>query len=161
MLELLSSLSDKSLIVTDTSDEQERFWLLESTAAYAREKLSALGERERLARRHAEYFRKQAEAADARYGTSSTIAWFAGVEAELDNYRAALEWALTREHDIVLGGAIAGALQPPDVGVVVESRHWIELALARVSEAEQPAIAGRLQFGAERSFQRKAPLRSG
>ncbi|MFY9665271.1 MAG: tetratricopeptide repeat protein, partial [Candidatus Cybelea sp.] len=147
IFDLLASLTDKSLVIAETSDEEERFRLLESAAAYALEKLNPPGERERLARRHAEYFREQAEAAAARYGTGSTVAWIAGVELELDNYRAALEWALTRENDAVLGGAIAGALQPPDVGVAVEGTYWIELALPRVSEAEQPAIAARLQLG--------------
>jgi tetratricopeptide (TPR) repeat protein len=37
-------------------------------------------------------------------------------------------------------------LQPPDVGVAVEGPYWIELALPRVSEDEQPGIAARLQL---------------
>ena len=146
ILDLLASLTDKSLVVADTSGEHERYRLLESTAAYAREKLSAAGEREALARRHAEYFRDQALAADERYGTGSTFAWVAGVELELDNDRAALDWALTRGNDAVLGGAIAGALGGlwGNAGLAVEGPYWIGLALERVSEAEQPHIAARL-----------------
>ena len=132
--------------VADIGGEQERYRLLESTTGYALEKLQRSGRREGLARRHAEYFCERAEAAAASYGTGSTIAWLAGVKLELDNYRAALEWALTRGNDAVLGGAIAGALQPPDVGVAVEGPYWIELALPRISEASQPAIAARLQL---------------
>ncbi|MBV8148115.1 MAG: hypothetical protein JO092_03390, partial [Candidatus Eremiobacteraeota bacterium] len=64
MLDLAGSLTDKSLVVADTSGEHERYHLLESTAAYALEKLSTSGEREALTRRHAEYFRDQALAAD-------------------------------------------------------------------------------------------------
>ena len=60
ILDLLSSLTDKSLVVADTTGEQERYHLLESTRAYALEKLSAAGAHEHLARRHAEYFRDQA-----------------------------------------------------------------------------------------------------
>src|SRR5579872_3843190 len=96
VLDLLSSLTDKSLVVADTAGEQERYHLLESTRAYALEKLAGTGERERLARRHAEYFRDQGRDADKRYGTGSTLAWFADVEQELDNYRAALEWGLSQ-----------------------------------------------------------------
>ncbi|MBV8148110.1 MAG: hypothetical protein JO092_03365, partial [Candidatus Eremiobacteraeota bacterium] len=92
ILDLVGSLTDKSLVVADTSGEHERYRLLESTAAYALEKLSASGEREALARRHAEYFRDQAEAADERYGTGSVFAWLADVELELDNFRTALAW---------------------------------------------------------------------
>jgi len=34
ILDLLSSLTDKSLVVADTAGEQERYHLLESTRAY-------------------------------------------------------------------------------------------------------------------------------
>jgi predicted ATPase len=148
ILDLVGSLTDKSLVVADTSGEHERYRLLESTAAYALEKLSASGEREALARRHAEYFRDQALAADERYGTGSTVAWLAGVELELDNFRTALAWALTQGNDAVPGGAIAGALGWLWIhaGLTVEGRYWIGLALERVSDAEQPRIAARLRL---------------
>ena len=146
VLDLLSSLTDKSLVVADTSGEHERYRLLESTAAYALDKLSAVGEHETLARRHAEYFRDQALAAVERLGTGSTLAWTTGVQLELDNFRAALGWALTRGNDAVLGGAIAGALGGLwlNAGLTVEGRYWISLAFDRVSDAEQPQIAARL-----------------
>jgi predicted ATPase len=146
ILDLLASLTDKSLVVADTSGEHERYRLLESTAAYALEKLSAAGERETLARRHAEYFRDQASAAHERFGTGSTVAWLADVELELDNDRSALEWALTRGNDAALGGAIAGALGQlwRSASLTVEGRYWIGLALARVNDAEHPHIAARL-----------------
>jgi predicted ATPase/class 3 adenylate cyclase len=146
VLDLLSSLTDKSLVVADTSGEQERYHLLESTRAYALAKLTAAGEHEHLTRRHAEYFRDQARAADERFGTGSATAWLAGVELELDNDRTALEWALTRGNDAVLGGAIAGALEMlwRNAGLTVEGRYWISLALERVNETEEPHFAARL-----------------
>jgi tetratricopeptide (TPR) repeat protein len=146
VLDLLDSLTDKSLVAADTSGDHERYRLLESTTAYALEKLSASGERETVARRHAEYFRDQARAAGERYGTGSTFAWLADVELELDNYRAVLAWALTRGNDAALGGAVAGAFSAfwGHAGLAVEGRYWIGLALERVSEAEQPQVAARL-----------------
>jgi predicted ATPase/transcriptional regulator with XRE-family HTH domain len=142
VFEILSSLVDKSLVVA----ANDRFRLLESTRAYALEKLTAAGEREVFARRHAEYFRNRAVAADESFGAGSTFAWMAAAELELGNYRAALEWALVRGNDAVLAGTIAGAL-----GVFwhrsslrTEGRFWCELALSAVNEAEQPRIAARL-----------------
>ncbi|MBV8529872.1 MAG: adenylate/guanylate cyclase domain-containing protein [Candidatus Eremiobacteraeota bacterium] len=148
ILDLLSSLTDKSLVVADTTGEQERYHLLESTRAYAVEKLTADGAREELARRHAEYFRDQALAAAERYGTGSAFAWLAVVELELDNDRAALEWALTRGNDAELGGGIAGALAGlwRNAGLAVEGRYWISLALERVNDAEHPHIAAHLWY---------------
>ncbi len=146
ILDLLSSLTDKSLVVADTAGEQERYHLLESTRAYALEKLTAAGARERLAHRHAEYFRAQAHEADERYGTGSTAAWLASVERELDNYRAVLEWALKDGHDLALGGAVAGALERlwADGGLAVEGRYWIGLAQAGLDESMHPQVAARM-----------------
>jgi predicted ATPase len=146
VLDLLSSLTDKSLVVADTAGEQERYHLLESTRAYALEKLAAAGEHERLARRHGEYFRDQALEVDKRYDWGSTAAWLAGVELELDNYRAVLEWALKDGHDVTLGGALAGALERlwRDGGLTVEGRYWVGLAQAGLDESAQPLVAARL-----------------
>lgn len=68
------------------------------------------------------------------------------MELELDNYRAALAWALTQDNDAVVGGAIAGALSAlwTNAGLAVEGRYWIDVALERVSDVEQPRVAARL-----------------
>jgi predicted ATPase len=148
VLALVSSLIDKSLVFGETSGAHERFGLLESTRAYAVEKLAALGERERIARRHAAYFCERARAADAGY--SSGNAWLASVELEIDNYRAALEWALTGENDALVGGDLAGSLGNFWIqgGLNAEGRYWTETALERVSEADDPRIAARLWLAA-------------
>jgi predicted ATPase len=154
ILDLLGSLTDKSLVVADTSGKHERYRLLESTAAYAVEKLRASGEHDALAQRHAQYFCEQAEAADERFGTGSTPAWLASVELELDNYRSALAWALTQRNATVVGGAIAAALGRlwDNAGLAVEGRYWIEQTLGAMSEAEQPRIAARLQLALSNFF---------
>ena len=145
VLDLLASLTDKSLVVADTAGEYERYRLLESTRAYALEKLTRAGERERVARLHGEYFRAQAQAADERYGRSPA-AWLASVEFELDNHRAVLEWALKDGCDTALGGAVAGALGRLwfHGGLAVEGRYWIGQAQASLDEAAHPQVAARL-----------------
>jgi predicted ATPase len=144
ILDLLASLTDKSLVVADTSGERERYRLLESTAAYALEKLSASGERESAMRRHAEYFRDQIVVAGDRVGQVGPAVWVGVAELELDNLRAALAWALTHGNDAVVGAAIAGEVPWPYLGLTVEGRYWIDLALERLDEAEEQRIAARL-----------------
>lgn len=146
VLDLLSSLSDKSLVTADTSGEQERYRLLESTRAYALDKLDATGERDRLARIHAEYYRARAQAADKRFGAGSSIAWLASVEPDLDNFRSVLEWALIDGNDVTLGSTVAGALDRAFryAGLIVEERYWIDRALASLDESAHPEVAARL-----------------
>jgi predicted ATPase/class 3 adenylate cyclase len=145
VLDLLSSLADKSLVVADTSGEHERYHLLESTRAYALEKLTAAGAHEQFARRHAEYFRDQAQEAEVRYSTGSPAA-LTSMELELDNYRAVLEWALKGGDDPALAGAVAGALQVlwSHGGLTVEGRYWIGLVQAGLDESTHPQVAARL-----------------
>ena len=146
LLDLLSSLTDKSLVVAETGAEHERYHLLETTRAYALEKLTAKREREQLARRHAEYFRGLAQAADECRGEMSEEAWLDQAGLELDNFRGALEWALSQRNDAVLGGAIAGALGIfwRDGGLPAEGRRWVGAALERIDEAEHPGIVALL-----------------
>lgn len=148
-IDRLSSLVDKSLIVADVGGESERYRMLESTRAYALEKLAAAGERGTFTRRHAEFFRKQAEAADARYGRGSTRAWFDDLAVDMDNFRTAMDWGLLQGGDPVLGATIAGSLGQLWYrgGRAVEGRYWMELALGRIDEAAQPRVAGRLWRG--------------
>lgn len=149
VFDLLVSLVDKSLVIADTSRRRERYRMLESTAAYARERLSASGEVEALARRHAEYFGRLAEATgQSRPSSGSDAAWRAEIELELGNYRAALDWTLTRSRDAVLGGAIASALGFFwwAAGLGGEGYRWIDLALPRIDESAHPALAARLQW---------------
>ena len=63
-IDRLADLVAKSLVVADVSGAKPRFRLLDTTRAYAIEKLDASGERERLARRHAEYYRDLFERAE-------------------------------------------------------------------------------------------------
>ncbi len=68
-IDILDLLSSVTYVFTRGRHRRraERCHLLESTRAYALEKLTA-GAREQLARRHAEYFRDQAQEADGRSG---------------------------------------------------------------------------------------------
>jgi predicted ATPase len=146
ILDLLTSLTDKSLVVAETGGELERYHLLESTRAYALEKLAKASNSERQAGRHAEYFCNLAQQADERYGFGSNEDWLAHVELELDNFRAALEWALTQGHSAAQGGAIVGALGHlwREGGLAAEGRWWINTALERQAGSESPTIAARL-----------------
>lgn len=146
VLDLLASLTDKSLLVADTGESKERYRLLESTRAYALEKLTSGGEREQLARRHAEYFRDLAKAADASWSYMPIETWLAALELELDNFRTALEWTQSTGKDAVLGGMISGALDPfwQAAGLVVEGRKWIDQGLASVDEDSHPSVAAKL-----------------
>jgi predicted ATPase/DNA-binding winged helix-turn-helix (wHTH) protein len=63
-IDRLADLVGKSLVVADVGGARSRFRLLETTRAHAIEKLDESGERERIARRQAEYYRNLVEQAE-------------------------------------------------------------------------------------------------
>ena len=155
VLDFLIALVEKSLVVATTEGQQERYKLLESTRAYALDKLEESGERDRFAGSHADYFRNLAVESDAQYGIGSTAAWLTKMESELENYRATLEWALAAAHDVALGAELAGALERLWAlrGLSIEARSWIDAALQHTEESTQPKTAARLWLAKARFLQ--------
>src|SRR5215831_10703271 len=56
IVQYVANLVTKSLVAADIEGGAVRDWLLDTTRAYAREKLTERGELEQTARRHAEYY---------------------------------------------------------------------------------------------------------
>lgn len=105
VLDLLSGLIDKSLVVVDESEGQTRYRFLETIRQYAREKLLESGEGTTVHDRHAAYYEKVL-AGESRLVFENGVAAFTSevwlnvigglksLESEGDNLRAALDWAL-------------------------------------------------------------------
>jgi non-specific serine/threonine protein kinase len=128
-VDTLQSLVDKSLV----RHTGERFWMLETIRAYAREQLAASGEEPELRRCHALCALELGEAArrEMEEGGDQTIG-LARIETEHDNLRAALEWARDSRADEVLLRLVAAlASFWPGRGYYRECDLWFPLALER------------------------------
>lgn len=145
-LDLVTSLVDKSLVVSEIGCKHERYFLLESTREFAASKLGSGPERDSLLHRHAQFFCGMAQASDQASSNMSSEVLLGVMEPDLDNLRAALEWSIANGHDPVLGASIAGALEQIwyERGLSSEGRHWIEAALERVPANKYPAVVARL-----------------
>jgi predicted ATPase/DNA-binding winged helix-turn-helix (wHTH) protein len=88
-IDRLADLVAKSLVVADVSGASPRFRLLDTTRAYAIEKLDATGEPARIARQHAEYYRSLFERAEGEAAARPTDEWLADYAGEIDNLRGA------------------------------------------------------------------------
>ncbi|MFG2975008.1 BTAD domain-containing putative transcriptional regulator [Streptomyces sp. NPDC048331] len=92
VLDLITSLTDKSLLVTAGDG---RYRMLETIRAYGLERLEEAGERESLRRAHAAYFTGLARAADPYLRRAEQLEWLGRLTAEHDNLAAALRGAIT------------------------------------------------------------------
>jgi predicted ATPase len=98
ILDLLTHLVNKSLVVVDEHDDATRYRLLETIGAYAREKLVQASEEHDAQTQHLDYYLWLVEQAAPHLSGLYRNAWYARLEVEHANLRAALEWA-TR-HDM-------------------------------------------------------------
>jgi predicted ATPase/transcriptional regulator with XRE-family HTH domain len=90
MISMLMQLVDRSLVVA----EGARFRFLDTIAKFAHEKLIESGDLVERNARHLQYFAEWAEALEAQFNTISPAVFQERTGAELNNVRAALEWAL-------------------------------------------------------------------
>jgi predicted ATPase/DNA-binding SARP family transcriptional activator len=143
VLDLLSSLVDKSLVQTEAVGNETRYRLLESTRQYAREKLTDAGEEYTTAHAHARAFLTMAEQVDETWEATPDRAWLAQVEPELENFRAALSWAFGAQGDVALGQRLAGTLRLAWWYLAAaEGRRWVQTAQECVSaETSSPVVA--------------------
>src|SRR5215212_7780228 len=154
VFEGVSSLVDKSLLRQEEGPGGEpRFVMLETVHEFAREKLGESEKAEQIKRVYAEYFLNLAEEAYPELKGPNQLEWLERLEAEHDNMRAALSWALKRKEVEValrLGSALSYFWSMR--GYQSEGRSWLEEALAiegRVSpevRAMALAAAGELAF---------------
>ena len=138
----LDDLVAKSMVVLDDGpDATMRYRLLETLRQYALEGLDDTARAEEHRRRHAEHYAAFAEASGLGLEGPDEAVWFPRFDAELDNLRAAVAWALEADDpsDGELGLRIIAPLTMqeawrPSTGV----GEWAEAAVAR-AETSTPA----------------------
>ena len=149
MLELTAQLVDHSLVVaaTDPQDEETRYRFLHTIRLYARGKL-APELRERLARRHAEFFLQVATANGPALHRPGGDRNFALLTRESDNLHTAFNWAQRHRDADHLGLRIAAALRIyfPRAGQNHVGRFWLEESL-RHSAGCDPLVRARALHG--------------
>jgi predicted ATPase len=98
VLEGVSSLIEKSLVVAQERPNVEpRFRMLETVREYAHDRLDRGGKAQQTKLRMAEHFARVAEQAGDGLMGAEHRAWMARLDAEVDNLRAAMSWALDNE----------------------------------------------------------------
>ena len=134
VLDALSALIDKSLVVADDADPP-RYRLLEVTRAYALEKLAEAGEADQLSARHARavwWLFTQVEAAknEKIRGALSMAEYLQRLSPELDNLRAAGVWSKgpSGDRSLAIGLAASSSESLRMLGLSTEAMH-VMLAL--------------------------------
>jgi len=131
VLDLLTQLIEKSLVVVDNADESDpRYRLLHTVREYGMDRLVEAGEAEDLRDKHRLWFQQLVADAEPQLTGASQAKWLNRLETEHDNVRSALEWAVRSDPASAL--LTAGNLWRYWTvrGYFSEGRDWLTKVLA-------------------------------
>jgi predicted ATPase/DNA-binding winged helix-turn-helix (wHTH) protein len=147
----ISALVERSLVTVEQREPEPRYRMLESTRAFAAERLAEAGERDEADRAHAGYFKDLFEAAERDWETGPTGFWQAGLLPDFGNLRAALAWSFGTAGDRRIGQTLCAASLRfwHGFGLMAEYRRWLDRALA--GPVADDRLAARLWMANARS----------
>ena len=142
IVEVVASLVSKSLLNAEVTTAVSQYRLLDTTRAYALNKLTESGEFDWTARRHAKYIQYQLEKVSTDATTATSAATAAGLSAEsklIDEARTVIDWAFSSGGDVETGIALTVASVPV----------WTHLSLNGecCRYVQQALVAGTAIFG--------------
>ena len=163
VIDLVTSLVTKSLLLAELVGTEQRYRLLESSRQYARDKLIARGEYEQFERHHALVYLELAQRLERAPDTMPHRVWAALANVELENWRAALDWTLGKRNDIAMGQRLAASRKVIwRTFSLFEGRRWVRAALELVDEHTPPDLVARLEHaeadGAQQFGERRVSL---
>jgi tetratricopeptide (TPR) repeat protein len=146
--DVVSQLVARSLLAVDTTAADARYRLLDTTRAYALEKLNDARETDAVRRRHAQYFRELFQRAPEDWLRMPDASWRAIYVPERDNVRAALDWALGAGGDPATGVTLAGTAATIWITLSLrdEGVQRLEAAVARIEPSTPDSDQARLWF---------------
>jgi non-specific serine/threonine protein kinase len=145
LLDLLSRLVDKSLVTVDTLDDVNRYRRLETIRQYARERFVESDEANSIRTRHMKYFLYFAERAEAALQGPAQTEWYARINDERDNLRAALQWAdqSSEEAGLLLSGRLRNFWEVYDFR---EGTYWLGRFLQKPESNDYPGARAKALY---------------
>lgn len=131
ILDLLTSLVEKSLVMVGEGDDGSRYRQLETIREFGREQLAGRGDTASTAARHCDHFLSFAKMGRPKLQGPEQAEWSRRIERDLDNLRAASALALTGAVDPVIAVKIEVALMHFRLlrGYATEGRNNLRAAL--------------------------------
>ncbi|RYE41362.1 MAG: protein kinase [Hyphomicrobiales bacterium] len=133
LLDTLTSLVEKSILIREEHGSVVRFRMLETLRDYGFEKLQQSGEDIALRRRHRDWYLALAIEAEAEWISARQLDWIARLKREQPNLREALEFSIDDDPAGGLRTATAMYVFWASQGLYSEGRRWLGQLLARQS----------------------------
>ncbi|WP_093801853.1 AAA family ATPase [Streptomyces sp. Wb2n-11] len=138
VLDVLTDLITQSVVVREDTASGVRYRMLDTVREYGADWLVAMGDAERVCRRHRDWYLGLATWCELEWFSPRQAEVAARVDSELPNLRRAMEYSLEHPQDVHLGQYLAGTLwfYWAGCGRLSEGRHWLDHALEAESRHE-------------------------
>ncbi|MBY6412304.1 protein kinase [Rhodococcus sp. BP-252] len=133
LLDTLTALADKSILIRDKNGSAMRFRMLETLREYGFEKLERTGETLIMRRRHRDWFESLATDAEDDWISPRQLDWIARLKQEQPNFREALEFDIDDDPGSGLRTATALYWFWLSQGSYSEAREWLTRLLERMT----------------------------
>jgi non-specific serine/threonine protein kinase len=138
IVDLVSGLVDKSIVVRHERGSVVQYRLLEAIRDFGLERLKEAGDGAALKVRHLQWYSALVRTAKAEWVSERQVYWLTRLTAENANLRSAIDFSLNEHGDA--DAVMELVVQIPlgcfwAQGTIGEGRHWLDEALARSSGA--------------------------
>jgi predicted ATPase/DNA-binding CsgD family transcriptional regulator len=150
-LDQMLGLVDKHLIhprppATSEREDAPRFGMLQTIREFGREQLAVHHETDDISQRHAAYMLEYVEPLVSEWDSDRHSIWLARGDAEIDNVRAALGWAVRHDAETALKLNTAFSIYWLQRAHFAEGRRWFDLGLASDAAVSDSARATALAY---------------
>ncbi|MER7109857.1 ATP-binding protein [Streptomyces sp. NPDC000229] len=142
VLDVVAGLVTQSVVVREETPAGPRLRMLDTVRAYGAEWLAALGDEERMRRRHRDWYMGLATWCELEWFSPRQAEVAACADSALPNLRAALELCLGAPDEAHLAQHLAATLWFSWVGCgrLAEGRHWLDQAVALESGHDEARL---------------------
>ena len=139
----VAGLVDKSVLQPEQQSDRARYRLLRTIGVYGRQRLGAGPVRERLRRRHRDYYLRLAEDVDVAWLGPNQVEWLGRLRADRGNFEAALDYSVAEpgESDEALRLAAALWFAWIASGDLRAGGEWLSRAWEAADEPSSPGDA--------------------
>jgi non-specific serine/threonine protein kinase len=145
LLDLMSSLVDKSILVRIEQRRHVRFRLLETLREYGHSRLKDTEDFDALSQRHADWYRRLLADADAEWFSSRQHEWIHRASEEMPNIRKALDYNLDHHPAHALEMTCDLRRLWSFTGMLTEGRRWVARALD-ADTTQDPSLHARALY---------------
>ena len=146
ILDLLSNLVDKSIVIVKESGEENRFNMLKTLRQYGSEKLNISEDKYIIQKKHFDVYSRFMNNAEQNLGGADQKEWVSKYDSEIDNIRESLKWAAGNDPEAALRLALNAANYWDTKYYYTEAVEFLDSILNKEHSYDKKFYAGALRW---------------